>query len=62
VPKDSDSTGLLDSSPEQSDESTEASEVDDLEDVGMFIEQYLPADEVASTSAPSTAENLVRQA
>jgi hypothetical protein len=60
-PEDSDSTGQLDEPPEQTDESTKASEVDDLGDINMFIEQYLPADEVASTSAPSTAENMVRQ-
>jgi hypothetical protein len=61
-PEDSDSTGQSDESPEQTDESTEASEVDGLEDINMFIEQYLPADEVGSTSAPSTVENSVRQA
>jgi hypothetical protein len=61
-PEDSDSTGQSDESPEQTDESTKASEVDDLGDIGMFFEQYLPAEEVASVSAPSMAENMVRQA
>jgi hypothetical protein len=53
-PEDSDSTEQLDSSPEHSDESTEASEVDDLEDIGMFIEQYLPAEEMVRQTCPAS--------
>jgi hypothetical protein len=54
VPKDSDSTGQSDGSPEQTIDSTEASEVDGLEDVGMFIEQYLPAEETVRQTCPAS--------
>jgi hypothetical protein len=53
-PEDSDSIGQLDSSPEQMDDSTEASEVDGLEDIGMFIEQYLPAEETVRQTCPAS--------
>jgi hypothetical protein len=53
-PEDSDSTGQSDGSPEQTDDSTEASEVDDLEDIGMFIEQYLPAEEMVRQTYPAS--------
>jgi hypothetical protein len=53
-PEDSDSTGQSDGSPEQTDDSTEASEVDDLEDIGMFIEQYLPAEEMVRQTCPAS--------
>jgi hypothetical protein len=52
--EDSDSAKQLDSSPEQTDDSTEASEVDDLEDFGMFIEQYLPAEEMVCRPCPAS--------
>jgi hypothetical protein len=53
-PEDSDSAGQSDDSPEQTDESTEASEVGDLEDIGMFIEQYLPAEEMVRQTCPAS--------
>jgi hypothetical protein len=52
--EDSDSTGQSNESLEQTDESTEASEVDGLEDINMFIEQYLPAEEMVRQTCPAS--------